>query len=243
MLFASGNFPRVFFKMATSKICNLPCGNFPSLSQPQSSVPYSLFQPKRSCLYSPSQLQRSDLLLVILQIWKVAIREIAFGKLPNTVLDDLLRPIVYTFDLKRVCFKERKCEKFLNLIILFLLRCAEGLHFSEDIGTCVWARESGRVLSMLVYPCLSLCILVYPCLILSIIVYHCLSLSLFGYPCLILSILGYPCLSVSVLVYPFLTMSILVYPCLSLSILIYPCLSLSILSILVYPCLFLYILV
>ncbi|XP_023320463.1 protein obstructor-E [Eurytemora carolleeae] len=23
-------------------------------------------------------------------------------------------------------------------------RCAEGLHFSEDIGTCVWARESGR---------------------------------------------------------------------------------------------------
>merc|ERR1740128_1001448 len=23
-------------------------------------------------------------------------------------------------------------------------KCAEGLHFSEDIGTCVWARESGR---------------------------------------------------------------------------------------------------
>ena len=221
MLFASGNFPRVFFKMATSKICNLPCGNFPSLSQPQSSVPYSLFQPKRSCLYSPSQLQRSDLLLVILQIWKVAIREIAFGKLPNTVLDDLLRPIVYTFDLKRVCFKQRRYEKFLNLIILFLLRCAEGLHFSEDIGTCVWARESGRVLSMLVYPCLSLCILVYPCLILSIIVYHCLSLSILN--CLSLSILGYLRLSMSVLVYPCLTMFIFVYSCISLSILVYPC--------------------
>jgi hypothetical protein len=48
----------------------------------------------------------------------------------------------------------RKCiiiqVQSLNISNLFkpYCRCAEGLHFSQEIGTCVWARESGRWVNM-----------------------------------------------------------------------------------------------
>ena len=192
--------------MATYKMCNFQCGNFPSLSQPQCSVSQPVLvetlvslQPILAAAFGPiAACGASEVLSKPLGSYSLLYCK--FGKLPlgKQPLGKHLIPFLMTYldqqfthSISRESVSKREVFKF-NHFIFF--RCAEGLHFSEDIGTCVWARESGRDLSILVYLCLSISFLVY-------LVYPCVSLSIFVYPCPSMPILVYPCLSLTILVY------------------------------------------
>ena len=126
--FPSGNFPRVFFQVATSPICNFPNGNLPSLSQPQRSAPAcffsgarppSLSQPQWSAPphCSPRGLRGPNLTLVNCRLGNCTFRKLPLGKMP---LGKQLTPISIMLQLVSINIfkKNRKLASKSNLKIL-----------------------------------------------------------------------------------------------------------------------------
>ena len=110
--FPNGNYSRVFSQVATSRMCNLPRANFPSLSWPQR-LPHA--QPNLAAALGPlgaalgphsslRRLRRPNLTFGKLPLgklhiwevstWEIVTREVALGKMP---LGKYLRPYLFVY--------------------------------------------------------------------------------------------------------------------------------------------------